>query len=165
MMHESGGRNIMSPSGAIGPMQLMPSTARAMGVTDIWNPEQNVAGGGKYLTQLMMRYSALPKEQQTAAAVAAYNAGPGQVDALLKGTHTRFADPHQPLETESYTGKVLGSMGYTGDVSIGAVTIHIQEPRAGHKEIVRAVSDGVQEAMNKKTQRNLQEFQSQSWSY
>jgi soluble lytic murein transglycosylase-like protein len=65
--------NALSPAGAQGLMQLMPGTARAMGVADAWDPEQNLEGGVKYLRKLMDTFPNLRH------AVAAYNAGPGNV--------------------------------------------------------------------------------------
>ena len=65
----------VSRAGAKGLMQLMPATATAMGVEDIFNQQQNLAGGAKYLAAMLDRYSS-----DTELALAAYNAGPGNVD-------------------------------------------------------------------------------------
>src|SRR5262245_45576686 len=60
--------------GAQGLMQLMPGTAKQLGVQDAWNIEQNVDGGCKYIRQMLDKFDGdLPK------AIAAYNAGPGAV--------------------------------------------------------------------------------------
>jgi soluble lytic murein transglycosylase-like protein len=86
----------VSPKGAIGLMQLMPGTAKELGV-DPTIPEQNVDAGTRYLRDLLIKYEG--NEDQVARAVAAYNAGPGAVDKY-KGV-----PPY--LETQSYVRRVL----------------------------------------------------------
>ncbi len=65
---------VSSPAGAQGLMQLMPATARGLGVTDTSDPWQNLAGGTKYLRQLLDRF-----DGDVTKAVAGYNAGPNAV--------------------------------------------------------------------------------------
>ncbi len=74
---ESGWKaDAVSSKGAGGLMQLMPRTAKMLGVDDPFNPEQNIEGGVKYLSQLTDKY-----EGDVEMALAAYNAGPSRVDA------------------------------------------------------------------------------------
>jgi hypothetical protein len=78
MKAESGFRPAaLSPKGAIGLMQLMPATARQLGV-DPKDPKQNAEGGTRYLRELLSKYEHDP--DQVLLALAAYNAGPGAVE-------------------------------------------------------------------------------------
>lgn len=162
---ESGGNpNAVSPKGALGMMQLMPGTARDLGV-DPNNPAQNVEGGSRYMHQLLSHYSGDGALNQTgdirplAEALAAYNAGPGRVDAVLAGKATL------PAETQNYVASILGKLGAKGDVTIGSVTIHIKEPHATPEQIAQAAAEGTRRAANSESLRNLQEFQGLSPSY
>jgi hypothetical protein len=89
----------VSPKGAMGLMQLMPATAAHMGVADPFNAGENIAGGVKYLKLCLNRF-----DQDLPLALAAYNAGPGNV-AKYRGC------PPFP-ETKNYVAAVLRD--YTG---------------------------------------------------
>ena len=91
----------VSTAGAKGLMQLMPATARQMGVNDIFDPQQNIMGGTKYLKKLLKKF------KNNRKAVAAYNAGPAAV-VYYNGT-----PPYK--ETTNYVEKVSNFYkNYTG---------------------------------------------------
>lgn len=93
---ESGGNpSATSPVGAQGLMQLMPGTAHTLGVTNAYDPRQNVEGGVKYLRQLLDLFHG----DQTKA-VAAYNAGPAAVQ--------RYGGVPPFAETQNYVKRILG---------------------------------------------------------
>jgi hypothetical protein len=76
IIQESGGNpNAVSHKGAKGLMQLMDSTARELGVRQVFNPQQNILAGVKYLSQMLERYNG-----DESLALASYNAGPAAVD-------------------------------------------------------------------------------------
>lgn len=97
----------VSAKGARGLMQLMPGTAKELGVSDPHDPGQAIAGAGRYMRQLMDQFGG-----NTEMAVAAYNWGPGNVSRVVEASHQIGDDwrSHLPAETTRYLGKVLGSL-------------------------------------------------------
>jgi soluble lytic murein transglycosylase-like protein len=93
----NGSARATSPKGAMGLMQLMPATARDLGVTDPYDPEQNVMAGTKYLKMLLKRY-----DGNRDLAVAAYNWGLGN----LEKSHRSM-----PRETVEYVARIKKYMG------------------------------------------------------
>jgi soluble lytic murein transglycosylase-like protein len=93
---ESGGRaHSISSAGAMGPLQLIPSTALALGVSDPFDPEESLDGAGRYL------HAQLATFHDTRLAAAAYNAGPGAI--------VHRAVPHNG-QTEIYVARVMHAL-------------------------------------------------------
>jgi soluble lytic murein transglycosylase-like protein len=84
----------VSPKGARGLMQLMPGTARQLGVPNAFDPQANVEGGTKYLRELLERYNF-----DLVKALAAYNAGPQRVE--------QFGGVPPYYETRAYVARIV----------------------------------------------------------
>lgn len=110
----------VSMKGARGLMQLMPPTARGLGVTNSLDPAQNVDGGVRYLKQLMALYGG-----NLELSLAAYNAGPGAVE------RHRGVPPYR--ETQQYVKKI-------GDL-YGSLHAQAEPAAAARQRIVRYVEE------------------------
>lgn len=111
-------RTARSKVGAQGLMQLMPGTARSLGVRDPYNAAQNIDGGTKYLAQLIKQFSGDVRK-----ALAAYNAGP---------TRAKSSKP-LPKETQNYVKKVTASMDIAPVGGSGGAGMNFSAARSAGK--------------------------------
>lgn len=95
--------NVVSSAGAKGLMQLMDGTASGLGVSDPFDPAQNIDGGVRYLSYQLKRYDGEEK-----MALAAYNAGPGRVNKLGVSNDEELMQKLSllPKETQAYITKI-----------------------------------------------------------
>jgi soluble lytic murein transglycosylase-like protein len=84
----------ISRTGAMGLMQIMPGTAKDLGIKDPFHPEDNADGGAKYLSRLWLKY-----QGDIRRVAAAYNYGPGRVP--------RSGPYYVPAETKAYVSRVI----------------------------------------------------------
>ncbi|WP_050978652.1 lytic transglycosylase domain-containing protein [Edwardsiella tarda] len=102
---ESGGNPYATSGvGAMGLMQMMPGTAKDMGVANPYDPAQSIEGGTKYMAQLLKKFNG-----DTSLALAAYNNGPGNVNKALKATGgNSYGDiaASMPAETRNYVPSI-----------------------------------------------------------
>ncbi len=118
--NESGFRaDATSSAGAMGIMQLMPSTAAAMGVQDAYDPYQNIMGGAKLLSTLSDMY-----DGNQSLMIAAYNAGSGNV--------AKYGGIPPFKETQNYVAKVLSTLQSGVDISGNAVTARVNSPSTSY---------------------------------
>lgn len=118
-----------SKSGAMGIMQLMPSTAAYLGVTDAYDAEQNIMGGAKLISELLAKYSG-----DVSLALAAYNAGSGSVD--------KYHGIPPFTETQNYVSKILGYLG--GDVTVSVPNTASSSLSSLNEESREAVNDALE---------------------
>ncbi len=115
-----------SHKGAMGLMQLMPATAAELGVTDPYDPEQNIRGGVMYLKSLLSRY-----DHNEELALAAYNAGPGAV--------ARYGAVPPYRETRDYIARIKSNAEGIRTSSSPAKVVKVTEIVDG-KEVTRLVT-------------------------
>jgi hypothetical protein len=129
-----------SKKGAGGLMQLMPSTATDLGVSDVYDPEQNIEGGTRYLKQMLDKYDGdVPK------ALAAYNWGPGSMDktvAKMGENYTKVL----PKETSDYVRKITAQMGIRQPTGKPGDTSTAQDVARGAAGVYRGLFNDVNDA-------------------
>lgn len=124
MRTESGGNpKALSPKGAIGPMQLMPGTAKDLGVNP-WDPAQNIDGGVRYLSQQVKRFG--PE-----GGLAAYNGGPGRFKKVGRDVS------RMPAESQNYVRKIMGSTSIPSGASPGGAGYDSEDPAAVYQWLMQ----------------------------
>ncbi|HEA47400.1 MAG TPA: lytic transglycosylase domain-containing protein [bacterium] len=115
----------LSKKGAQGLMQLMPQTARHLGVKDVWDPHHNIEGGVKYLRKMFDKFN-----NNLSLALAAYNAGPNKVK--------RYGGVPPYPETQRFVRKVISYYQY---YKVGGYAIYVYTDKNGNPYFINNFSN------------------------
>jgi hypothetical protein len=145
--HQTGkdGKTLTSSAGALGLTQLLPSTARDLGVNPN-NADDNLRGGAKYLSQLLAHFHG-----NQAEALAAYNTGEHRVDKDMLRNHGKFKLDDFSSETQNYVRSIEGRMGNSVS-NDGDITVNVHVATNAHpQQIADAVQSGIRQADRKRS--------------
>lgn len=139
-----------SSAGAMGIMQLMPGTAEELGVTDAYDPRQNIMGGAKYLSENLDIF-----DGDVSLAVAAYNAGRGAV--------AKYDGIPPYTETQNYVKKVLAYMNE--DIAVPDIRVSGEESSSYSYTYTATAPTASVHEMTKSEQRAIEKLTSESSTY
>jgi hypothetical protein len=148
--HQNGrdGKTLTSSAGALGIAQLMPATAKGLGVNP-YDEKDNLRGAAMLLQQLNKHYNG-----NEAEVLAAYNFGSGNVDKQMLRNHGKFRLSDLPTETQNYVrnGEAYrgNSVDNAGDITVNGPLVTITgSTNMSHEQVATAVQHGIRQAKRK----------------
>ncbi len=145
-------QNVVSSAGAVGVMQLMPETAKDLGVENIYDTRQNILGGAKELSQLLKRY-----DGDLTLTLAGYNAGIGNVQ--------KYGGVPPFKETQNYIKKVTAYLGENIEIPNTAQVGVASEVSSESTSLAEQLSTALTESTSSLSQQELLQFYVESMKY